>query len=174
MYVTNPNGGMIGSVALAGRVDARCCAPPCGIIGNPYGGCVRIIPKNVYSFNPQVSTAETIVLAKYVDATMWISGAIIVRVHAKNFPAGGPKIDVFVHNTSFGEEDPSVEFVEVGGSRGVVTINNGSAAAPCLMVSAPLTAPLAPQLRVTLVATQGPSAGAFGATISVDLIGRPS
>ena len=137
--------------------------------GSGGGGLVRIIPKIEYALYPADNETETIILAKYVDTTLWVSGLVLVRVHEVTL-SGSQSFAVTVQNTSFAEEEPSSDFVHTSA---VATAAMDSATAPPTLLRAALSAPIGPQVRVILTAAQKESSGtAMSCTIGVDLVGR--
>jgi len=129
---------------------------------------VRIIPKLDYALHPAAGQTEDIVLAKYVDTTLWVSGVLIVRVHAASLSAA-QAFHVKVQTTSFAEEDPASTFVYTSTDVALVTINTSSA--PALLRDS-FTAPFGAQVRVILRAAQAREAAAMSCEIGVDLVGR--
>jgi hypothetical protein len=157
---------------VAGRPDDGCCSP-CGAIGNPFGGCVRITPKVTYTFQPQSSTTETHLLAKYVDTTMWVSGLLVVRVHARSFPSASQAIEVIVQNASYAEEDPALDFLDPT-IRATATVNQGAPTAVPAVLAVAMTGAMGALVRVSVRGVQpGGVTSAFSATVGVDLVGRP-
>jgi len=134
------------------------------------GGLVRITPKLEYTLNPADSQTVDIVLAKYVDTTLWVSGVLVVRVHAATVGTG-QSFQVKVQSTSFAEEEPASDFVYTATDVAAVTINTSTPAAPTLLRDV-FAAPIAAQVGVILRATQGTGGSSLSCTLGVDLVGR--
>jgi len=137
--------------------------------GSGGGGIVRIIPKLTYAPFPAASETEEIVLAKYVDTTLWVTGVLVVRVHAASVNAG-QDLKVKVQATSFAEEDPASDFVY--SSAHVASVSITTTTSPKLLLDT-FTAYIGGQVRVILEATQdGDANEGMSCTIGIDLVGR--
>ena len=137
-------------------------------VGSGAGGLVRIIPKLEFALHPHDSQTEDIVLAKYVDTTLWVSGVLIVRVHAVTL-VDEQSFVVKVQSTSFAEEEPSGDFVN---ATAVATAAMDSATTASSLLRDAFSGPIGSQVRVILTATQKASAAAMSCEIGIDLVGR--
>ncbi len=142
--------------------------------GNGY--LVPILPKTDFSFDGRnvANATQDVPVAVGIDSSSWVSGALIVRLHAKNTWSATASLRVFVDNIMLAPEEPDVVFatspvVELAFASFVNTD-----AAPLLKV-ATLTG-MGPMLRVMVRWTQGLTAGAGQQTgaIGIDLVGRPA
>ena len=164
------------SMALMGThygQQGGCCALPQGngiIAGSRGGGLVRVLPRTAFTFPLAGDTNQTIVLAKYIDSMMWVSGALLVRIHAVT--AGSTTMYVRVQSVSYDEEDPSIVFAGTSGAGAYVASAQIDGGAAGTLVPEPFVAPIAAQVRVILYVGMEAGAVAGSCTIGVDLVAR--
>jgi hypothetical protein len=137
------------------------------------GGLIRVIPKLTYSVQPDRFATHDVVLAKYIETSLWVSGVALTRVFAKSFNDDGQSFAVSLSATSYEEENPDIDMLEATAGTQVTISNVTVATAPRLLVTQIATS-IAGQLRVVLTANQSISGAAFSVTLGVDIIGRRS
>ena len=133
------------------------------------GRIVTICGKRDYSLQAPTSAAPTIEIERYIPTSDWVSGALLVRLHAKGTWATNTTVDVIAQNIS-----PSLEEAGTIFSAGTVSSIQivASDNAPKLFIAA-LSAPISSHLRLYLKYTQdnvATTASTF--TISIELVGR--
>jgi hypothetical protein len=141
---------------------------------NGMTGLICVSPKITWTFQPHAGVSETHVVAKFIDATMWVSSNLIVPVQSKSI-AANQRIEVIVNNTLDVQDDPASEYVEAT-ARATVTIDSSTpATVPGLPPLASLTTPIGAHLRVSVKGTQAAGVTTvFSATFAVYLVGRPA
>lgn len=142
--------------------------------GRGDGYLVPVIPKTDFSFDSRAAGAsQDVPLAVGIDSSGWVSGVLLVRVHAKAAWTGTTNLAVLVENIQLVPEEPNVVFAAAGAAVATVNIVSGTAA-PSLNLTSFL-APIGNMLRVrisyTCTVTQG---SANTVSLGVDLIGRPA
>ncbi len=152
--------------------EALTCFQPSEVV-------LPIVRRQLFSFDGRASgTTETIVVANGTDAPWWVSGAVLVVLHAKNAwltGVGGNttgRLNVDVVNMRVADEEPGLiisDEARFTTSTSIVASTN----APLTTINS-LVTPFGPQLYVRLRFLQGVTAAAAAqtATLSVYLIGR--
>lgn len=132
---------------------------------------VEVVPRTEFSFGFAASTpASYVPLVSGIPAFDWVSGILVVRVHAASGFSSNSLI-VEVRNVSITPEDPTIIF---GASATALTTTAlTSAAVAGELRSVALVAPIGPMLEVGLK-TSGTAATAMKATLSIDVVGRTS
>ncbi len=138
-----------------------------GSRGNGY--LVPIIPKTDFLLDPR-STQQAIPLAVGVDSSQWVSGALVVRIHARG-TWNGSTATVAVENIMLVPEEPDVVFASTA-TAVATTTDLGVAAVGSLLVVA-FTGAIGPMLSVRLL-TSGAATAQNSIAIGVDLVGRPA
>ncbi|MBL8744113.1 MAG: hypothetical protein JNK04_23560, partial [Myxococcales bacterium] len=140
--------------------------------GNGY--VVPIIAKTDFSFDGRSGgTTQDIPLAVGIDSSAWVSGALIVRIHARNTWTGTATLSALVENIMLVPEEPDVVFALTSP---VVASSSalGSTTPPGLLVVA-FAPPIGPMLRVRLnYSVSVAQSAANTISIGVDLVGRPA
>ena len=146
------------------------------IPGTGSGAVVRCCPKTTFSAVAGAGAGgpfpNDIVVVKYLETAMWVSGALVARLHSRSVMAANQYFDVYVYPTSYCDEDPSLDFVGTS-NIATVRIDMTTPAAPGLLTS-PFTGAIPEHVRVVLRTTQTNGGAAFSAAIGIDLIGRPA
>lgn len=139
-----------------------------GARGNGY--LVPIIPKTDFLFDGKTGQSQTIPLAVGIDASAWVSGALIVRVHARATSWSSATLAVNVENILLVPEEPDVVFAASAAVASATNIQSLSAGGLSVVA---FSAPIGPMLRVRIV--QANSANENNSiSIGVDLVGRPA
>jgi hypothetical protein len=141
------------------------------IRGSGGGGTYTILPRTTITLNLVSSATTDIVLAKYVDTTMWVSGNVLVRVFARTL-AANQFFDVVLLDTSCAEEDPAIDFT--GDTLANARVSSTLPTSVPGLVKGAISGSPAPTSRVILRVTQSSSGGSMSVTMGVDLTGRPS
>jgi hypothetical protein len=140
------------------------------------GQLVQVIPKRDFSFDGRAASGvvQDAPLAEGIDAAGFASGALVVRLHAKNTWASTALVEIIVQSMSPAAEEPQTLFVKTDTAVATATIRQSdSPAVPGLYV-VNFASPIAGALRVLLRFTQGTTAATAAQTFSlgVDLVGR--
>lgn len=145
-----------------------------GPIASGNGYVVPIIPRTDYSFDGRASgTTQDVPLAVGIDSSAWVSGALIVRIHARNTWTGTTTLSALVENIMLAPEEPDVVFAVTSSTVASSTVL-GSTTPPGLIVVA-FTPPIGPMLRVRLnYAVSVAQSAANTISLAVDLVGRPA
>jgi len=136
----------------------------------PDGGSMRYIaiPRTVFELEGGSATVNVIPLATRIDSGPWVSAAVTVRLHDKDWTTGTAAFTVDVENVSYTADEPSVAYL--GSSLASVAVAVGDAA-PKLYVAA-FSGAIGDQVRVVLKYTQGGTAGLKTFAISVEIEAR--
>lgn len=142
--------------------------------GRGNGYVVPVIPKSDFSFDSHAAGAsQDIPLAVGIDSSAWVSGVLLVRVHAKATWSGTTNLAVLVENIQIVPEEPDVIFAVSGAPVATVNIVSGTLA-QSLNVAA-FGAPIGNMLRVRISYTcTVAQASANTVSLGVDLVGRPA
>ena len=133
---------------------------------------IRVSPLHQYAFRAEVESIEEVTLAEKIDAHDLQSGMLMVRFErAPAWTARGAAIQIAVLNVTTASEDPATLFTGTG-DIALIVIQRGHAA-PAVRL-APLSMPIAAELRVVLRWLQGPTASTSEErfALSVDLVGQ--
>lgn len=139
---------------------------------------IPIVRRGNFAFDSRKNSPDqVIVLATSVDASWWVSGSVLLVGHTKSAwstGGGGPttgSLRIVVDNVAITEEAPDVELV--GSRLASTTPIVATSTLPSYEVRA-LAGPIAGQLRVSLLFTQGSVDATSAQTIalSVYLLGR--
>ena len=133
--------------------------------------CYTILPRTDFTFNVNLSTTQEIIIAKYVNTLGFVSGGLLVRVHARPTWFSGPTLSVAAQATSYSDDEPSVQFFTATGETLLSNVVSNLSAVPGLFNTA-LATPIPPQLRVLLRLAQGGTDGTASCAISIELYGR--
>jgi hypothetical protein len=133
--------------------------------------CYQIIPRTDFTFNVNLSTTQEIIIAKYVNTLGFVSGGLLVRVHARPSWPAGPELRVVAQPTRYSEDEPNIQFFTTTGETVLTNVVTSGSAVPGLFNMA-LVTPIPPQLRVLLRLVQGGGDSTNSCAISVDLYGR--
>ena len=139
--------------------------------GNGY--LVNVIPKTDFGFDGRVGGPQSIPLAVGIDSSAWVSGVLLVRVHAKSTWAAAPLATVLVENIMIVPEEPDVVF---SGATALASADLALATVGSLTV-VPLTAgSIGAMLRVRINYQSTATGQTVPNTIAigVDLVGRPA
>ena len=162
----------LGFQQTVGRANATFGGHAMGGGGGGRFGVIPIIDKTDFAFDGRTGSTQTIVLADGIDATGWKSAVAEIRLHASAGWTATASLAISIKNSSIVPEDPTVVFLgaAVGSPRSFLSTD----AAP-LLVTAAFGLPIASQLQVSLIWTQGgtPAGAAQTASISVNLVARP-
>jgi hypothetical protein len=137
--------------------------------GNGYW--VNVIPKTDFSFDGRSTSIQLVPLAVGIDSSAWVSGALLVRVHAKSSWTGTIVASVVVENIMLVPEEPDVVFAATTAlaSADLVAAGVGS------LTVAPFTAGnVGAMLRVRISYQTTVAASLNTIAIGVDLVGRPA
>jgi hypothetical protein len=132
--------------------------------------CYTIIPRTDFTFNVNASTTQEIIIAKYVNTLGFVSGGLLVRVHARTW-FSGPTLSVAAQPASYSADEPNVQFATATGETLLSNVVSNLSAVPGLFIGA-LATPIPPQLRVLLRLAQGGADGTASCAISIELYGR--
>jgi hypothetical protein len=138
-------------------------------IGMGSAGRIRLFQKTSWTLNGVASGTQDLCIVKYVPSTQFVSGSLVVRVHAVTL-TGTQVFRVAVQPASRCDEEPSTEFFTATGETVTTDIATGFVT-PGLIVRL-LTTPIADGMRVVLRAVQAATPSAMSITASADLIGR--
>jgi len=137
--------------------------------GNGYW--VNVIPKTDFSVDGRSTSIQLVPLAVGIDSSAWVSGALLVRVHAKSSWTGTIVASVVVENIMLVPEEPDVVFAATTAlaSADLVAAGVGS------LTVAPFTAGnVGAMLRVRISYQTTVAASLNTIAIGVDLVGRPA
>lgn len=145
--------------------------------GRGGGYVVPIIPRTDYSFDGRTGQQQYVPVAVGVDASSWVSGVLLARMHAKGGTWGaGSKVQVIVDNIMIVPEEPDVIFATsptLASPVATLEFTEGEVA-PLLKVSA-FSAPIGSMLRVHVRWVQATAAvGPQTVSLGIDLVGRPA
>lgn len=146
--------------------------------GRGDGYLIPVIPKSDFSFDARAGGAtQDLPLAVGIDSSSWVSGVLVVRLHARNSWSGTTTLNVIVDNIQLVPEEPDVVFVSSAvtpvATTGATPIN-GLTTVPSLIL-VPFTTPIGSLLRVRLnYQCTAQQTGANTIALGVDLIGRPA
>lgn len=137
------------------------------------GYVVPILSRTDFSLdtrNTSSAIGNVVPLAVGVDSSTWVSGALLVRIHARSTWTG-MTATIAVENIMLVPEEPDVVFAS---STPVATTTDLGAVSivPSLLVVA-FTPPIGPLLRVRLT-TIGTTTATNTISLGVDLVGRPA
>lgn len=144
--------------------------------GRGAGYVIPIIPRTDFNFDGRASTSQYIPVAVGIDASAWVSGVLMVRMHAKNSWGAGTKVQVVVDNILIVPEEPDVIFAPSATLASPVAMAEFVEAtdfAPALKVTA-LNAPIGSMLRVHVRWVQSTAGTAQTVSLGIDLVGRPA
>lgn len=143
------------------------------------GRIIPIIPKTTYEFSAPAAAATLItpIGPRVISSTDWVSGALMVRVFSATFASATATLSVAVLNAFIPPEDPNLLFLGMeGGTTPVsgVPINTNTPVGDAIgaLQLDDFFAPIGSMVAVRLAYSQGATAGATTATISVDLVAR--
>jgi hypothetical protein len=150
------------------------------LAGRGNGYVVNVLPKTDYLFDGRVNTSQLVPFATGIDASSWVSGLLVVRVHARGGTWGASAtLRIYVQNIMLTPEDPDVIFAPtpvapavIGATLASVTVDTNTVAGALL--TAPLTN-MGPMLRVIGEWAQGGTASTQAtASLGIDVVGRPA
>jgi hypothetical protein len=144
-----------------------------GVSARGDGYVVPIIAKTDFSFDGRAGgTTQDIPLAVGIDSSAWVSGVLVVRIHARNTWTGTATLSALVENIMLAPEEPDVIFAASTPVASSTAL--GTTTPPGLILQA-FAAPIGPMLRVRLnyVVTVAQSA-ANTISLGIDLLGRPA
>lgn len=161
--------GRMGWMNQNARLDATY-----GRLGRNDGYLVSVIPRTDYTFDPRVSGANSVIpLVVGVDSSSWVSGMLLVRLHARSAWATGVQAKVIVQNIMLTPDEPDVIFAPATLATSVAQVQiDNSTNAPLLLTAAMTN--MSAMLRVVIELVPGSSTGVNTFSVGVDLVGRPA
>lgn len=147
-------------------------------IGRGNGYLVPILGKTEVAYDGRGGTSPPVLqdvpVAVGVDSSEWVSGALIVKLHAKNTWSTTATLRVLVQNIMLVPEEPDVVYLSSATPVAQVDFVNTDVA-PALKLTA-FSGVIGPMFRVLLRWEQGATAltGPQTASVSIDLVGRPA
>ena len=134
---------------------------------------VLVQTQRAYSLYLKASQTHTIELLRYIDATAFVGGALVVRLQSGD-PSTWPTntvVTVELQDVSPAPDDPASLYTD-GTARASITLRKATPdpPAPTLKVGS-LSAPIAGHLRCVLKASAGAD-GQIDFTLGINVVGR--
>ena len=134
---------------------------------------ITIHTQRAYDFYFVGGQTQYVELIRYVDATAFVSGQLVVRLHEKgaSWPDGSALV-VEAHNVSPAPDEPATLFVDSGRVVASVTIAKTDAAPDVFISSFDGTGAIGPYLRLRMRTSLSEGVGQVDCTLGIELIGR--
>lgn len=129
----------------------------------------RVIPRTLYNFNNvPIGTTFSFPIARFIDISQYREVTIIQRVHTKSILAtGSPTLSLVCYADQPTTDDPAQDFTTLAALVTGTTITGATTSPLLTLITVPANA--GSMISIWLAVTQGTSAAALQASLSVDI-----